>query len=322
MLFLLLNTLAALVIFRILVLFVKNNVFHPLPAHAYPLRKDKNFALIKKSVGKGTLPKAFRPASFPLSTWTGGVILADYDLIKDAFSRKELSNRLFSEKLSKDMHRLLKELRIGEMVERILGPEDTLAKNGLGDSMGMGDGYYDETHRNLRVHWHDTIKRLVGRNTISEIIQHSTAQVNRYLAREDNEEGIDPREIFMNGTMNVVTGFSLGILYEFDDPGTFLRSLNFSKLILDFKNVAKYVSVFFENMRNMYVNKIIVDILPLWVTQNWLYQLIVKKPLAQTVDTVSPFTEYILTKVKEHRATLDFANPKDFLGSLKIFMKM
>ena len=79
---------------------------------------------------------------------------------------------------------------INEMVERILGPDDTLTKNGAGDSMGVGDGYYDETHKNLRVHWHDTIKRLVGRNKISEIIQHSSAQVNRYLARENTKEKI------------------------------------------------------------------------------------------------------------------------------------
>lgn len=114
--------------------------------------------------------------------------MADYDLIKEAFSKKELSNRLYSKKLDIDMIRKRESYGINEMVERILGPNDTLTKNGSGDSMGVGDGYYDATHRNLRVHWHDTIKRLVGRNKISEIIQHSSAQVNRYLAREDTKE--------------------------------------------------------------------------------------------------------------------------------------
>ena len=66
----------------------------------------------------------------------------------------------------------------------------------------------------------------------------------------------------MNGTMNVVTGFSLGVLYEFDDQGKVVRC-SIIKL-LDFQNLAKYVRVFFENMRNMYVNKIIVDNFPLW----------------------------------------------------------
>lgn len=52
------------------------------------------------------------------------------------------------------------------------------------------------------------------------------------------------------------------------------------------------------------------------MTQNWLYQQIVRKPLAGITETVPRFTEYILTKVKEHRATLDIANPKDFLGNM------
>ena len=31
-------------------------------------------------------------------------------------------------------------------------------------------------------------------------------------------DGIDPVDIYMNGTLNVVTGFALGINYKFDDP--------------------------------------------------------------------------------------------------------
>lgn len=80
--------------------------------------------------------------------------------------------------------------------------------------------------------------------------------------------------------------------------------------------MAKYVSEFFANIVNMFVNQIIVDIFPLWMTQNWLYQLITRKPLARTTDQVAPWTEYILRQVKKHRETLDFANPKDFLGNL------
>ena len=40
-------------------------------------------------------------------------------------------------------------------------------------------------------------------------------------------DGIDPVDIYMNGTLNVVTGFALGINYKFDDP--------------DFKTLAKCV---------------------------------------------------------------------------------
>ena len=100
MLILLLSTVAAILACSVIIFFIQYNVLHQLLTHDYPLRKDKNFEIIKNSVGKESVPKAFRPISFPLSSWTGSVIFADYDLIKDAFSRKELPNRLFSKKLS------------------------------------------------------------------------------------------------------------------------------------------------------------------------------------------------------------------------------
>lgn len=58
------------------------------------------------------------------------------------------------------------------------------------------------------------------------------------------------------------------------------------------------------------------------MTQNWLYQLIVRKPLAGITETVPRFTEYILIKVKEHRATLDIASPRDFLGNLTTLLNL
>ena len=72
MLFLLLGAVIALAVCRIIFLFVKYDVIHPIRAHDYPLRKDENFKIIKASAGKGTLPKAFRPNSFPLSSWRKG----------------------------------------------------------------------------------------------------------------------------------------------------------------------------------------------------------------------------------------------------------
>ena len=49
-------------------------------------------------------------------------------------------------------------------------------------------------------------------------------------------DGIDPVDIYMNGTLNVVTGFALGINYKFDDP--------------DFKILIHCVKVY--TMRSLY----------------------------------------------------------------------
>ena len=82
-------------------------------------------------------------------------------------------------------------------------------------------------------------------------------------------DGIDPVDIYMNGTLNVVTGFALGINYKFDDP--------------DFKTLAKCVKVslckhpfllilayefqsFFNNLQIVYVSKFIRMSMPkLWL---------------------------------------------------------
>ena len=58
--------------------------------------------IIAQSVANGTLPKIFRPSpiwqSFRLSN---SVVIADYDLIKEAFSKRELCCRLYNPKDSK-----------------------------------------------------------------------------------------------------------------------------------------------------------------------------------------------------------------------------
>ena len=50
------------------------------------------------------------------------------------------------------------------------------------------------------------------------------------------------RYVFMNGTLNVVTGFALGKQYDFDDP--------------DFIKLASFVRIFFENMAYIYISKV------------------------------------------------------------------
>ena len=99
--------------------------------------------------------------------------------------------------------------------------------------------------------------------------------------------------------MNVVTGFSLGILYDFDDP--------------DFQDLSRYVSVFFENMREMYTWKLIVDNLPVWMTQSKL--LTPLHNLNPMKKFVPDWCQYIFRQIKIHRQKLDPANPNDFLGN-------
>ena len=62
-----------------------NNLNIPKPFW-FPLQKDKNFKWITESVRNETLPKMFQPDIFWQShTLLGGVIISDFDLIKEAF---------------------------------------------------------------------------------------------------------------------------------------------------------------------------------------------------------------------------------------------
>jgi len=60
----------------------------------------------------------------------------------------------------------------------------------------------------------------------------------------------------MNGSLNVVTGFSLGIIYEHDDP--------------DFIRLAHFVKDFFENMAFMYSMRVVTELTPMFMLeQSW-----------------------------------------------------
>ena len=74
----------------------------------------------------------------------------------------------------------------------------------------------------------------------------------------EGKTGIDPRIIFMNGSLNVVTGFSLGIIYEYDDP--------------DFIRLAYFVQEFFKNMAFIYVGKVATEITPMFILEQPWYR--------------------------------------------------
>lgn len=199
--------------------------FHPIPSHPWPIRKDLNAKVVARSLKNGTLPKIFRPEMFPFSSFSKGYILTDFKMIKEAFAKKELSNRDSSEKVKADVKESHHRIGLDKIALDILGLEDRLIKNGPRYFIGIGDGPYDGLHKQFRMMWFDTSKRLTGKNKMKEIIEQSSASVNEILLREGSgKNGTDPKEVFMNGTMNVVTGFAFGTFLEFDNPGMKLQN--------------------------------------------------------------------------------------------------
>ena len=142
--------------------------------------------------------------------------------------------------------------------EEILGLNDQIFKNGRG-TYGIGNGGYDASHKLLRQTWHQTQAKLIGRNRINEIIQASSRQVCDTLREEGViETGIDPRDIFMNGTLNVVSGFALGIIYDYNDP--------------EFIRLAYLVKTFFNNIQFQMLSKLLTAITPTWLLKQKLFR--------------------------------------------------
>ena len=134
-------------------------------------------------------------------------MITDFDFMKEAFAQKELSNRDYNAKIKVDTERNVKHYEMDKQALEILGAEDQLIKNGPGYNSGLADGPYDDFHRKFRTIWYETTKKLTGRNRIIEIIEQSSESVNRILGQKgSSKEGIDPKAVFVNGTMNVITG--------------------------------------------------------------------------------------------------------------------
>ena len=93
---------------------------------------------------------------FPFSSYSNGYILSDFEMIKDAFSRKELSNRECSENERADLALTRQFIGLDKAALKILGPEDRLIKNGAGNFFGIGGGAYDDLRKSFRIMWFDT----------------------------------------------------------------------------------------------------------------------------------------------------------------------
>ena len=136
--------------------------------------------------------------------------------------------------------------------------DDQLYKNGEGLHSGIGDGAFDQFHLVFRNKWHQTIARLVGKRRIEGIVCQTSNQLCEMIQSEMTRfpGGFDPVDVYMNGTLNVVTGFALGINYRFDDP--------------DFVVLLSCVKKYFEYFQLMNLVKFSRSFLPDWVLRLFL----------------------------------------------------
>ena len=86
------------------------------------------------------------------------LIIADFEVMKEAFSKRAISHRQFSDDVRAAIGTMQRRLNYDEIPKSILDEDDPLFKNGAGLLSGSADGPYDEFHKKTRVQWHDTMK--------------------------------------------------------------------------------------------------------------------------------------------------------------------
>ena len=85
-------------------------------------------------------------------------IITDFEIMKEAFAKRAISNRQFSEKVVLCIQDTLRRRKYHSVPRSILEENDQLLKNGAGDLAGTAEGPYDQFHKKFRAQWHDTMK--------------------------------------------------------------------------------------------------------------------------------------------------------------------
>ena len=84
---------------------------------------------------------------------------------------------------------------------------------------GIAHGEYDQNHKILRKRWYETTTKLLSNEGLNELVDFSARQIveNLELEMAKNTGGIDPKQTFMSGSLNVTTSFMLNERFEFND---------------------------------------------------------------------------------------------------------
>ena len=82
--------------------------------------------------------------------------------MKEAFSKRAISNRQFSDDVRAAIKTMQRRMNYDDVPKSILDEDDPLFKNGPSYVAGSADGPYDEFHKKTRVQWHDTMKVVIS----------------------------------------------------------------------------------------------------------------------------------------------------------------
>ena len=273
-----------------------------VPTFRYPMRRDENFVWMAEQASSKGVPRMFWSDGFFPFNFKRVLILTDYELIHEAFKHPHLNGRSSSKR----------DLMSFDVDHRKYNLDAQIAASGLrphpGTNGGFISGECDRAHQILRKTWHKAVMRMMNRNELETMIGFTGEQIVANIKDEmvKHPDGINPRQILMNGALNVITSFVTGEQHVFGAPEQlkiFDMSTRFIAKLLNLIMLSAFDGMFPEFIAKRGIHKRLLRLIApsIFVIHDIMY------------GEMWPF---YLNKIAKHCAALDEENPRDYLDHL------
>jgi len=251
---------------------------------------------VRAKLETGELPEVYRDFV------SGVTIITDYTLLQKVFQSEHASSRLDHSSSALEESLLRNDYGVGELASSML------PANWEEGEYGMGNGPYHKTHRLLRTKWAQA--SISNNQNLKEMIRFNAKQLIEGIKIEmgKNEFGIEPRDILMNASLNIITYFVLGETLVFDQP--------------EFKKIETMITTLIKHLMTYVQGKFVARFTPQFMINSKMFRKIKFSILPgyrhMSDHLYRHFYPYIFKKMKDHLDTIDYENPRDFMDIMLI----
>jgi cytochrome P450 len=235
----------------------------------------------------------------------GIFVITDYEIMKDAFNKVELSSRFVNDKLVQASLIMRAQQGLASVAKSILGENCPFFANGDTGTEGLSTGHYDEFHKSIRRGLSKSFIR--GGEQMEEMLSLNADDLcTAILEQTSADKPFDPRAVFMNATLNSLTEVALGKRLDINDP--------------EFEAVAENIKTILGNVQHRVLTKVIHYILPM---------RILKLPfMSRLIDWINPgekifndalvkgLLPYILQQIQLHKESFMPGQARNFIDSM------
>ena len=161
---------------------------------------------------------------------------------------------------------------------------------------GISSGGLDNNHKVLRQRWYQATTKLLSNDSLHELVDFSARQIveNIEIQMKNQPGGIDPKRIFMNGTLNVGTSFMLNDRLEFGDPEQI--------------EIMNWIEGIFENFTGLFLVNLWPAVFPEWMIRKdiprKILQFLAPKVYSSRDIIIGKLFPFVVKKLKQHEENL------------------